>query len=86
MVPLAGVPRSHGGRVFARPIGPGVYDLRRCSSGQLVYCGSGKNAALLMTSLFPSPIGAGTRKNAALRQYVLNHLAEIEYRTLACAD
>ena len=63
-----------------------MYDLRRISSGQLVYCGSGKNVALRMTSLLPSPLGAGTRNNAALRQYVPKHLADIEYRTLACAD
>lgn len=74
-----------GGYLHA-PIGPGVYDLRRCSSGQLVYCGSGKNVALRMTSRLPSPVGTGTRNNAALRQYALNHLADIEYRTLACAD
>ena len=73
------------GRLHA-PIGPGVYDLRRCSSAQLVYCGSGKNAALRMTSLLPNPVGTGTRNNAGLRQNDLNNLADIEYRTLACAD
>ena len=37
-----------------------------------------------MSSILPAPFGAGARKNCDKRRYVLNHLGEIEYRTMAC--
>jgi hypothetical protein len=39
-----------------------------------------------MTSLLPAPLGAGKRKNAAKRQYVLKYIKSIEYRCAACID
>jgi hypothetical protein len=68
------------------PFGPGVYELRRAASRELVLAGCGKNCAHRMTSLLPSPIGQGTRDNADKRNYVLEHLADIEYRTCACVS
>ena len=68
------------------PFGPGVYQLRRASSGQFVLFGTSKNVAWRMASLLPSPMGTGTRRNAEKQQYVLDHLDDIDYRTLACPD
>ena len=48
--------------------------------------GSGKNAASRMTSLLPDPLGSGTRKNKLKRQYVLEHLRDLDYCTLACGS
>jgi hypothetical protein len=67
------------------PIGPGVYELRRKNTQELVVRGSGKNCAYRMTSLLPAPVGQGTRKNQAKRDYVLENLAHLEYRCCACA-
>lgn len=39
-----------------------------------------------MTSLLPEPFGAGTRKNYDKRNYVLNNIQDIEYRTIAFTD
>ena len=35
---------------------------------------------------FTPALTAGTRNNKRLREYVREHLADIEYRTKACAD
>lgn len=74
-------PRDFG--IVVAPFGPGVYELRNGEG--LVYCGSGGNVALRMSSLLPPPLGSGTRNNAKLRDYLLQNLHRIEYRTLACA-
>ena len=71
---------------LSAPFGPGVYELRHRSSGKLILCGKSKNVAHRMTSLLPRPFGSGGRKNAAKRDYVFQHLADIEYRTKYCAD
>ena len=39
-----------------------------------------------MSSLLPPPLGSGNRNNAEKRAYVLQHMADIDYRTKACAD
>lgn len=39
-----------------------------------------------MTSLLPKPFGAGTRNNEDKRNYVLNNLQDIEYRTMSFID
>ena len=65
------------------PFGPGLYELRNIKTHELVLFGTGKNVAFRMTSLLPPPLGEGTRKNEEKRLYVLNHLNDIEYRTLA---
>lgn len=75
-------PRCEG--FLVAPFGPGCYELR--NGGQLVLVGIGNNVAYRMSSLLPKPLGRGTRNNAAKRDYVLAHLGEIEYRTLACGS
>lgn len=77
-------PDPRKGEYLHAPFGPGVYDLRRASTGNPVLFGIGKRCAMRMSSLLPKPLGAGTRDNARKRQYVLRHLSDIEYRTLAC--
>ena len=67
------------------PIGPGVYELYHCD-GKKVLFGQGKNVAYRMSSLLPPPLGCGTRNNGEKRQYVLDHLPDIVYRTLACVS
>jgi hypothetical protein len=69
--------------VLVAPIGPGVYELRR--GDQLVLVGISSRCVHRMCSLLPPPWGSGTRNNAGKRKYVWRHLAEIEYRTFACA-
>lgn len=76
-------PRARG--ILIAPLGPGVYELRRRSTGAFVLVGIGSRCALRMTSLLPRPLGSGGRNNSAKRKYLRRHLADIEYRTLACA-
>ena len=74
-------PRLRG--TLRAPFGPGVYQLRRGDTAELVLVGRGKNTALRMTSLLPVPLGQGRRDNTAKREYILTHLAQIEYRCWA---
>ena len=77
-------PDPSSGGYLSAPFGSGVYELRNRRSGELVYCGEGKNVAQRMTSLLPADAGgSGTRNNARLRQYLHDNLADIEYRTKA---
>lgn len=69
--------------LLTAPLGPGCYEL--CDGAQLVLYGRGNHVALRMTSLLPLPHGSGTRNNKAKRQYVMDRLGSIQYRTLACA-
>jgi hypothetical protein len=74
-------PRKQG--ILRAPLGPGVYDLRRISTKERVLFGKGSNCAERMCSLFPQPIGAAGRNNAAKRNYVRRHIKDIEYRTIS---
>jgi hypothetical protein len=65
------------------PFGPGCYELR-FGERQLVLFGMGSHVAQRMASLLPAPFGCGTRNNGDKRNYVLEHLGCIEYRTIAC--
>jgi len=67
--------------------GPGVYELRRRSTGERILAGESKTLAKRMKSLLPkSRGGRGTRKNSRKREYVAEHLPDVEYRTRACAS
>ena len=66
------------------PFGPGVYGLRHKSTGKLILFGQSRNVAWRTSSLLPTGLGSGTRTNDEKREYVRKHLADIEYRTLAC--
>ena len=57
-------PDPTAGGCLHAPIGPGMYDLRRCSCGQLVCCGSGKNAAFWTST---SPTGASRGRYVGVR-------------------
>ena len=58
-----------------------------CEKGSnLILFGTGSHVAQRMSSLLPEPHGCGTRNNDAKRQFVLEHLGAIEYRTLPCAS
>jgi len=74
-------PRNQG--VLIAPFGPGVYQVRNKNTGEFVLFGKGKNLAYRMTSLLPYPHGQGVRKNLDKREYILNNIENIEYRTMA---
>ena len=66
--------------------GPGVYELRRRSTGERILIGESKTLAKRMKSLLPkSHGGRGTRNNWRKREYVAEHLPDVEYRTRDCA-
>lgn len=77
-------PRKKG--ILVAPFGPGVYELRHRSTGQLILYGSGGNCASQMSSLLPKPLGCGHRSNSGKRQHVLTNLSEVDYRTVACEN
>jgi hypothetical protein len=77
-------PDPRKGGVLIAPLGPGCYNLRL--GPQLVLFGMAGHVASRMTSLLPEPHGKGTRNNSKKRYYVFEHLAEIEYQTMACAS
>lgn len=74
-------PNPRGGGMLAAPFGPGVYELRNVRTGEKVLFGRGARCAGRMCSLLPE--GGGTRNNDRKRAYVLAHLGELEYRTIA---
>ena len=65
------------------PIGPGCYELRRRSSGQLILHGAAAHTARRITSLLPHPYGIGSGDNSKRLKYVLDHIDDVEYRTVA---
>ena len=71
--------------LITAPIGPGVYELRRTDTEELILRGSAKNCAYRMTSLLPAPLGQGTRNNAPTRDYVVANLASLAYRCCPCS-
>lgn len=75
-------PRSKG--ILIAPYGPGCYEVRRISSGEKVLFGMGGHVAARLSSLLPGPLGTGTRNNEGKRRHCLDHIADLEYRTLAC--
>ena len=77
-------PDPRNGELLTAPLGPGVYELRHAPSGEFLLVGIGGHCANRMSSLLPKPLGCGTRNNSAKREYVLSHIAEVEYRCLPC--
>lgn len=75
-------PRNRG--LLTAPLGPGLYELRRCSTGRLILIGIGGNVADRMPSLLPeNKGGASGRRNKLKRRYVSRYLSDIQYRTCA---
>lgn len=79
-------PDPRKGEYLYAPLGSGVYQLRNKKINKYVLFGTGKHVAYRMTSLLPEPFGAGTRKNFNKRNYVLNNIQDIEYRTMSFID
>lgn len=79
-------PDPRKGEYLYAPFGPGVYELRHQSTGEPILLGQGKNVAYRMSSLLPAPWGQGHRSNEDKRSYVMEHIQDVEYRTLACAS
>lgn len=68
------------------PFGLGVYELRRIDTKEYILFGKGRNTAYRMTSLLPSLYGQGSRKNNDKREYILDNIGNIEYRTMAFSN
>lgn len=79
-------PDPRKGEYLYAPLGSGVYQLRNKKTDEFVLYGTSKNHAYRMTSLLPKPFGTGTRNNEDKRNYVLNNLQNIEYRTISFID
>ena len=77
-------PDPSKGDFLSAPFGPGVYELRRAGTRNLILIGMNKNCAYRMSSLIPSPNGTGTRGNKEKREYVQKRIRKIEYRCIAC--
>ena len=65
------------------PYGFGLYQLKNTNTGELILFGIGKNCAFRMSSLLPAPLGQGRRNNESKRDYVLNNIDKMEYRTIS---
>lgn len=82
--PYRPFPDPRKGGTLVAPIGAGVYELRhRSGDKELVLVGISSRVAHRMSSLLPKPYGTGTRNNEAKRRYVLRHIRDLEYRTIA---
>ena len=68
------------------PFGAGIYELLNTKTKELIKVGEGANVAERMSSLLPKPYGASGRNNQPLRDYILQNLKSIAYRTLPCID
>lgn len=76
-------PNPRKGEILKAPFGYGVYQLKNLSKGELILFGKGNNCAHRMTSLLPKPFGCGRRNNDLKREYVLENLSSIMYRTIS---
>lgn len=63
-------PDPRQGDYLYAPFGPGVYELRHRTSGEVILFGQSGNVAHRMTSLLPRPLGQGHRSNRAKQDYV----------------
>ena len=76
-------PDPRKGEYLVVPFGYGVYQLKNHKANEFTLFGSGNNLAYRMSSLLPKPFGQGIRRNEEKREYVLNNIENIEYRTVA---
>ncbi|HEX2897842.1 MAG TPA: hypothetical protein VHP63_07325 [candidate division Zixibacteria bacterium] len=75
-------PDPRNGAYLYAPFGPGVYELRLAHTNEKILVGKSKNVAYRMSSLLPEKYGSGTRNNSSKRQFVLENIEDIEYRTI----
>ncbi len=76
-------PDPRKGEVLKAPFGCGLYQLKNINNEELILFGVGKNCANRMSSLLPKPLGCGTRNNDLKREYLLENLSSIMYRTIS---
>jgi len=76
-------PDPRKGESITAPFGYGLYQLKNVSTGEFILFGVSNNCAWRMTSLLPAPYGRGTRNNAAKREYLLENITSITYRTVS---
>jgi len=79
-------PDPRKGDVLVAPFGMGLYQLKNDKTGEYILFGVSNNCAYRMTSLLPNPLGQGTRNNEFKRQYVLENITHIKYRTISFID
>lgn len=79
-------PDPRKGEYLYAPFGSGIYQLKSIIESQYILFGCGKNIAQRMTSLLPQPYGTGTRYNKLKREYVIQNIEKIQYRTTAIMD
>jgi hypothetical protein len=76
-------PDPRKGEMLTAPFGFGLYQVKNKDNGELILFGISKNCALRMTSLLPTPLGRGTRNNNTKRDYMINNLHSLVYRTIS---
>ena len=76
-------PDPRKGEMLTAPFGCGLYQLKNTENNELILFGTGKNCAYRMSSLFPIPLGRGTRNNSTKRDYLLDNVSTIVYRTIS---
>ena len=74
-------PRKKG--FLLAPYGYGLYQIKNIKTNEFILFGVGKNCAYRMSSLLPRPYGQGTRNNIPKRQYILENIECMHYRTIA---
>ena len=75
------------GGVLVAPIGMGIYELRLHDSSEMLLFEPHGKLAYRMTALLPPPLGKGyPHNNIVLRDFILTHIEQIEYRTIAFED
>ncbi|MCL7765059.1 hypothetical protein MPF19_16670 [Polaribacter sp. Z014] len=79
-------PDPRKGDYVSAPFGFGLYQLKNFKTNEFILFGIGNNCAYRMSSLLPKPFGQGTRNNEAKRDFVLENLKDIKYRTLSFTD
>lgn len=76
-------PDPRKGGYLNAPIGFGLYQLKNIKSNEFILFGIGKNCAYRISSLLPKPYGQGTRNNIFKRDYILENISDIAYRTIS---
>ncbi|WP_293887923.1 MULTISPECIES: hypothetical protein [unclassified Sphingobacterium] len=79
-------PNPLRGEYLFAPFGKGCYQLFNDKRKEFILFGSGNNLAYRMSSLLPKPYGQGTRKNNNKREYILNNIENMLYRTISFLD
>lgn len=76
-------PDPRKGDYLIAPLGYGLYQLKNIKSNEFILFGIGNNCAYRFSSLLPRPYGQGTRNNNFKRDYVLENISNIQYRTIS---